>query len=318
MMNLKTSIKQTLPRASRVAIAATALLVGAILMPSTVNAQYRPDHIVDSAPQLPIPAPLIVDKTNAQIPLDLDFTRSDGTKLKLASLFDGQKPVILSLVFFSCPNLCGFAQDDLVNAVRSGPRNLEVAKDYNIVVVSIDPDDTPAEATLKRDKYVGIMGKPALTPKPDTGVIYLTGTEKNIHALADAVGFGYAQNFGNEAELAGKFAHSTGIFVLTPKGQLSQTILGLNWPTDKLHYALLQAADGKIGHGFLETIELPCGAIRLGAHGYEANPWFWAGTAGGGATLAFMAVFMGMLWRTEWKRRHNSPPVISPSTQENL
>ena len=126
------------------------------------------------------------------------------------------------------------------------------------------------------------------------GVTYLTGTRENIRQLADTVGFGYRENFGiKDGDAAGKYAHSAGLFVCTPYGRLSQTIRGLNWPTDKLHYALLQAADGKIGSGFLETVGLPCGAVRMGPHGYENNPWFWAGHGGGGATVLFMAIFGG-------------------------
>ena len=106
-------------------------------------------------------------------------------------------------------------------------------------------------------------------------------------------------------DAAGKFAHSAGIFVCTASGRLSQTILGVGWPTDKLHYALEQAADGKIGSGFLETVELPCGAVRLGANGYESNPWFWAGTATALATFVSMGVFLGVMWRGEWKRKQS-------------
>ena len=118
------------------------------------------------------------------------------------------------------------------------------------------------------------------------------------------MGFGYRENFGiKDGDAAGRFAHSAGLFVCTSYGRLSQTIRGLNWPTDKLHYALLQAADGKIGSGFLETVGLSCGAVRLGPHGYENNPWFWAGTAGGGATVLGMAIFLGLMWRGEWRKK---------------
>jgi protein SCO1 len=278
---------------------ALALIAGLGVGAAMAKAQYRADHIPDGPP-VAVANPEIVEKSNAIIPQELEFTRSDGKKVKLGELFNHNRPVILSLVYFSCPNLCGYAQDDLVNAVRSGPRSLVIGKDYDIVVVSIDPDDTPAAAAAKRQKYVALMGK----PQAEQGVTYLTGTRENIRQLADTVGFGFRENFGVKADdPAGKFAHSAGVFVCTPYGRLSQTIRGLNWPTDKLHYALLQASDGKIGSGFLETVGLACGAVRLGPHGYEHNPWFWAGTAGAGGTIVFMAIFLGLMWRGEWKRK---------------
>jgi protein SCO1 len=263
------------------------------------SAQYRPD-LAPAGTQLTAPNPEIRDKANAAIPLDLPFIRSDGKTIKLGELFNHGKPVILSLVYFTCPNLCGYAQDDLVNAVRSGPRSLVIGKDYDIIVVSIDADDTPAVAASKRAKYVALMGR----PEAEQGVTYLTGTRENVRQLADAVGFGYRENFGVlEGDPVGKYAHSAGLFVCTAYGRLSQTIRGLGWPTDKLHYALLQAADGKIGSGFLETVGLSCGAVRLGPHGYEHNPWFWAGAAGGGATMVSMGIFLGLMWRGEWRKK---------------
>ncbi len=290
------------------ALAATLLLLCA-----PAPAQYHNDPTPQGAP-VPMPNPEVVEKPNALIPQDLEFTRYDGQKAKLGDIFNHGRPVVLALVYFNCPNLCGFVQDDLVNAIRSGPRSLKLGKDYDVVVVSFDPDDTPAQATAKRSRYLALAERPESEP----GLIYLTGAETNIRRLADAVGFGYRRNFGvADNDPAGKFAHSAGIFVCTANGRLSQTIRGIGWPTDKLHYALLQAADGKIGSGFLETVGLSCGAVRLGAHGYENNPWFWAGTVTGAASIAFMAIFLGILWRGEWKKRAGPdkptelPPTVS-------
>ena len=288
------------------AFAATLLLLCAPAL-----AQYRTDSIPEGPP-VPIPNPQVIEKPNALIPQDLEFTRSNGQKVKLGDMFNHGRPVILTLVYFSCPNLCGLVQDDLINAIRSGPRSLKVGKDYDVVIVSFDPDDTPALAAAKRSRYLILAERPESEP----GLIYLTGTETNIRQLADTVGFGYRRNFGvSDNDPAGKYAHSAGIFVCTSNGRLSQTILGIGWPTDKLHYALLQAADGKIGSGFLETVGLPCGAMRLGAHGYESNPWFWAGTATAAATITFMAIFLGILWRGEWKKKRNpgSPTNTAPN-----
>ena len=261
----------------------------------------RPENVPGA--EVPIPNPEVVERSNAAIPLHLEFTRSDGKMVKLADLFNHGRPVVLSLIYFSCPNLCGYVQDDLVNAIRSGPKSLVAGKDYDVIVVSIDPDDTPEAAAAKRSRYLTLTGR----PEAEAGLIYLTGTESNIRQLADTVGFGYRKNFDMlKDDPAGKYAHSAGVFVCTANGHLSQTIRGINWPTDKLHYALVQAADGKIGTGFLETVALPCGMVRLGSHGYEQNPWFWAGTATAGASIAFMGIFLGVMWRGEWRRKGNA------------
>jgi protein SCO1 len=282
----------------------SAAFIAVLGMASTARAQYWSNRPGDAeAPAAPIPNPEIVDKANALIPQDLEFTRSDGKKVKLAELFNHGRPVVVSLVYFSCPSLCTFVQDDLVNAIRSGPKSLRCGKDYDVIIVSFDPDDTPEAAAGKRVRYL------ALTERPEAaaGLTYLTGTESNIRQLADTIGFGYRKNIGLlDKDPAGKYAHSAGVFICTANGRVSQTLRGLGWPSDKLHYALLQASDGKIGSGFLETVALPCGMVRLGSHGYEQNPWFWAGTATAGASLVFMGILLGTLWRREWRRKKDS------------
>ena len=195
----------------------------------------------------------------------------------------------------------------LVDAVKDGPRNLSLGKDYDIVVVSIDADDTPAEAAVKRAHYVDLMNR-----KPsEAGVTYLTGTEGNVKELADAVGFGYRRMYHQ----ADKYLHATGIFICTPDGHLSQTILGLDYPADTLHHSLVEASDGHIGSGML-MLELCCGAMRFNAKTgmYENNPYFWAGTATGIFTILAFSSFFIYLWRTSPKRKITPPPSpMSPT-----
>ncbi len=295
-------------------VMAAALFAGVALTGNSARGQYRTDLPSEGVP-FAGPNPEVVERPNAVLPANLEFTRSDGKKIRLGELFDQKKPVVLQLVYFSCPNLCGYSQDDLVSAMRGGVRDLVAGEDYDIVVVSIDPDDTPAMAEAKRQKYLTLAGKDS----SQKGFIYLTGTQENIQTLADTVGFGFKRNFGAAPDdAAGKFAHSAGTFICTPAGRLSQTIRGINYPMDTLHFALVQASSGKIGHGFLETIALPCGAMRLNpltGH-YEQNPWFWAGTAGGGASFAFMAIFLGMMWRGEWKRKTKHEDTKETKTHE--
>src|SRR5262249_35560412 len=155
------------------------------------------------------------------------------------------KPVIVSMVYFSCPMLCGLNQDSLVEAIRQGPRSLHLGQDYDVVVVSIDPDDTPATSAGKRTTYLDKLGRSAT----QAGFTYLTGAEESIKKLADAVGFGYRRNYEGD-----KFLHVMGIFVCMLYGRLSQTIKGLEYTSDELHSSLLLAVDNKIGSGFLEKI----------------------------------------------------------------
>jgi protein SCO1/2 len=270
------------------------------------RAQYRMDQLPEGTGQ-DVSIPKIVEKPNAQLPLETQFTRSDGQVVKLGSLFNHERPVVLSLVYFSCPNLCGFTQDALVEAVKDGPRNLSLGKDYDIVVVSIDSDDTPADAAVKRGHYVDLMNRKPNEP----GVTYLTGTDASIKELADAVGFGYRRMYHQ----ADKYLHATGIFICTPDGHLSQTILGLSYPSDLLHFRLVEASHGRIGSGLL-SLELCCGALRFNATTgmYENNPYFWAGTATGIVTILMVGGLLLYLWRSSPKRKiDQTPPPMTPT-----
>ena len=279
------------------AIAAAAVFVAPV---SNVHAQYRMGALPAGSGQ-DLSMPTIVDKAGTQLPLNLEFTTTDGRKVALGSVFNHERPVVVSLVYFTCPFMCGENQNSLVDAVLHGPRNLSLGKDYEIVVVSIDPDDTPQAAKQKHDHYLEMMNR-----KPtDAGLTYLTGSESNIKELADAIGFGFRRNWTTD----NKFVHQPGIFICTPEGKVSHTITGLLYESDELHLRLTEASNGKIGSGFL-AFALCCGAMHFNPRTghYENNPYFWVGTATGVVTILMVGGFLTMLWRTDTRRKVEEKP----------
>jgi protein SCO1/2 len=295
------------------ALACLLLASGSWLLASPARAQYRPDLPEIEGTPTAVPNPPIISKPNAKLPLDLTFKNSDGKTVKLGDLFHHDKPIILSLVYFSCPNLCGFSQESVCQFVREAPHGITLGKDYDIVVVSIDPDDTPKDAAVKRKNYLGRI------PLPETqaGFTYLTGTEDNIKTLADTVGFPYRRN--PPVDGVDKYAHAPGIFICTADGHLSQTILGIQYEPETVHYRLLQASDGKIGSGLLGFC-LSCGAIYYNPNTgrYEHNPWFYAGTATGLLTILLMGTFLTYLWRSERKRSQLELNPENPNPEKKI
>ena len=279
------------------------LAAGFWLLTFPAHAQYRSDHSGDVGPAI-VPNPPIVDKAGATLPLSLEFTDSTGKTAPLSAILNHKKPVILTLIYFSCPSICGLTQDSLMGAVRQGPRGLQLGRDYDIVVVSIDPDDTPVLAAIKRKNYLAKVPLPESQP----GFIYLVGSEANIKQLADTVGFGFRRQFEGD-----KFLHSAGIFICTPPpdGRVSQTILNVQYEADQLHNALRLASNGTIGSGLL-GVGLSCGAMRYNplTGRYEHNPWFYTGVAGGLASLIFVITMLSILWRSELKK--NKPSAANP------
>jgi protein SCO1/2 len=88
----------------------------------------------------------------------------------------------------------------------------------------------------------------------------LTGTETNIRRLTDTVGFGYKYKEEFDPETKQKtyqFMHPTGIVILSPEGQTSLYLLGVQYPAEILMKALKDAKVNKVGPK-TETILFGC------------------------------------------------------------
>ncbi len=178
----------------------------------------------------------IDQRLNNQVPLDLKFRDETGQTVTLSSYF-GRKPVILSLVYYTCPMLCTMAENGLLNALRDVKFN--IGEQFEVVTVSIDPTETPEMAMGKKAVYVGLYGRPAAKQ----GWHFLVGDEPSIRTLTRAVGFHY--NYIPETR---QFAHATGIVVLTPQGKVSRYFYGILYPSRDIRLALVEASNEKIGN----------------------------------------------------------------------
>ena len=69
------------------------------------------------------------------------FKDESGQPLPLRTYF-GDKPVLLSLVYFKCASVCPMSMHETTMALSHLP--LKPGTDYNVLVVSFDPQDTPA------------------------------------------------------------------------------------------------------------------------------------------------------------------------------
>jgi protein SCO1 len=214
------------------AAAALALLLSARpasaqLMDPTQNIAVRPDLLKDVS---------IDQRLNQQVPLDLQFHDEHGRPVSLGQFFAPGKPVVLSLVYFSCPMLCTEELNGLDRSLKLIPMN--IGKDFEVVTVSIDPTDEAIQAEAKRDLYTGMYGRPGAAQ----GWHFLTGENSQIKALADAVGYHYAYDPDSK-----QFAHAAMIAVLTGDGKISRYFYGVSYPSRDLRLGLEDASGGKIG-----------------------------------------------------------------------
>lgn len=218
------------------------LLLVAIALAVPAFAQYSADKPLGASAQS-TPAFLknagIDQRLGTQIPLSLHFRDSNGADAPLGTYF-AQKPVALALVYFKCAMLCPQVLHGLANSLAQ--TGYAPTRDYDVVVASIDPTDTPADAAAARQKFVSELGGTV----PEGSVHFLTGAQPEITTLANSVGFHYVQVPGPDGKMT-QFAHSSVIMVATPEGKLSKYLTGVEYQPRDVRLALLEASDHRIG-----------------------------------------------------------------------
>lgn len=169
------------------------------------------------------------------LPLGLAFRDESGRPVRLGDFF-GKRPVILVLSYYECPMLCPMVLDGLVRAFK--PLTFEPGRDFEVVVASIDPGETPKLAAAAESRTLERYGR----PRTAAGWHFLTGDQAAVSALADAAGFRYV--YDKERD---EYAHAAGIIVLTPGGKVSRYLFGIDYAPRDVRLALLDSTGGKIG-----------------------------------------------------------------------
>ena len=171
-------------------------------------------------------------KPGNQLPLDTPFTDAAGRPSSLRAL--GGKPLVLAFGYFHCPNLCGVVREDMFAALeRTG---LAAGPDYQLAFVSIDPNETPADAAKAQ------ADDQARYPAGGDGWHFLTGPAASIDAVADAAG--YRSKFDPALS---QFMHPAGLVFATPGGLVSGYLLGVGYSPGDVQAGLSRAGRGEIG-----------------------------------------------------------------------
>jgi len=172
---------------------------------------------------------------NQQLPLTLSFRDETGKTVQLGDYF-GEKPVILSFAYYDCPMLCTLVINGLIRTLRT--LSFSAGTEFNIVTVSFNPKDTPPMAAIKRQTSLQSYSRKGA----ENGWHFLTGDEKTIQQLTQAVGFRYAYDENTQ-----QYQHPSGIMILTPDGKLSRYFYGIEYAPRDVRLGLIEASAGKIG-----------------------------------------------------------------------
>lgn len=229
----------------------------------------------------------------AQVPLDASFRDASGKSVQLRELLHG-KPALLVPGYYTCRNLCGAVRAGVANAVRRS--GLVPDKQFNVLLVSIDPRDSAANARTAQGNDELVHPRAFVA-----GWHYLSGAEDAIAPLMRSIGFRYLFD-----DRVGQYAHAAGVVLLTPQGRIAQYLFGVQFAPETLRLGLVNASRGSIGNVVDRLLLLCCD--------YDASTGRYTVTIDrvmqglGIATALILIGGIAWLRRAERRRERSAPP----------
>jgi protein SCO1/2 len=169
----------------------------------------------------------IDEQLGSTLPLELTFINEKNESVQLKDLI--HKPTIFTLVYYRCPTICKPLLSGVAQVLESV--DMEPGVDYNVVTISFDETDTPADSENMRKNFV-----PGF---PEKSWVFLTGDTTNIRKITNAVGFRYVRT-GME------FNHPAVLMVLTAEGKLARYLYGMTYMPFDIKMAINEASLGKV------------------------------------------------------------------------
>ncbi len=170
------------------------------------------------------------------IPPDLLFTDDQNLPVHLGDYFASNKPSILILAYYSCPNLCPVTLRHLIQGLNG--IGMTAGPDFQVITISFDPRDTPIVAAERKREYLrGYIAASRARDAMNNGWHFLTGSQQSIDRIKEATGF--HSTFDQRTH---SFAHSAAVMILTPDGKLSHYFFRTDISPADLSSALHDAA----------------------------------------------------------------------------
>ncbi len=225
-----------IPRFILLAALATTLWCG-VAMGQVQRADKLPEQYQDVG---------ITAKPDARLPLDAEFVDETGRQVTLGDYFNGDKPVVMALVYYRCPMLCTLVVNGMTEALRQ--IDWTPGDEYEIVILSFNPAEGPELSHRKKLAYLSEFGR------EDTagGWHFLTGEQQAIDRVTETIGFAYKWN-----DATREFVHDSAIYVVTPNGHMSKYLFGVQFEPRTVRLAMVEASKGRIG-SITDKVTLLC------------------------------------------------------------
>ena len=246
----------------------------------------------------------VTQRLGEAVPLDLEFTNHAGETVTLEQYFRDYRPVIITPLYYNCPQLCTLVLNGLMDAMQR--MNWTVGNEFQLITYSFDARETAELAAAKRkgylaqyDRYVG----------PDNWP-WLVGSEANIQALNDALGF------GTRMQDDGVIAHSASIMFLTPDGRIAKYMNDVAFQPQSVKLALVETSEGTIGSPLQKFLLFTCFQYDPESNTYGPVAWKLMRSAGlltlVGVACGLLILFVRGTVHAGSARSDSMPPASTP------
>lgn len=175
-----------------------------------------------------------VQHLDRSLPTELQFHDERGDTVRLGDFF-GSGPLGLMFSYYGCSNVCPMQIRNL--AQRLAHTSGGAAEQAQILVVSIDPLDSPVSATQAKHKYLDNLLPAARAERWH----FLSGAPADIARLTESVGFSYGYD-----QKTHQYAHPAGFVLITSAGKIARYVFGFDFTAEELGRAFDQAAAHRI------------------------------------------------------------------------
>jgi protein SCO1 len=171
--------------------------------------------------------------------LDLRLAAPDaaGVTRTIGAILAG-RPAFFTFVDYTCTTLCGTSLALLADALE---RSKLAPSDYRVVVMGIDPKDTPGAATE--------MATREMPERLRAAGVFLLPDRDTISRATAALGFRYAYDAAND-----RFAHASAVYVIGSDGGVRRVLSPFALTTGDMESALT----GPAGPSLADRVRLLC------------------------------------------------------------
>jgi protein SCO1/2 len=225
----------------------------------------------------------IDEQMGKNLDLNLMFKDENGKTVALGSFYDGKTPVMISPVYYSCPGLCNFHLNGMVDALKNV--DWPIGGKFKMLAISFDPKEGPDLAAKKKATYIKLYGK----PEAAEGWHFLTADAATITTFMKSVGFNYRWN----PEVK-EWAHTSAAIVTSPQGKITRYLPGIMFEPKDIKLALNEATSGKIGT-FVDSLVLYC--FKYDPHQSKYTLYaFNVMKMGGGLMVLLLGLWLIPVW----------------------